>query len=256
MSIRGLGPLRRLVPEVSTKWGLVRVVLAIAAVFLLTTLFFLAADRWFVAWMPDGEIVVLALGFLILSRFFSQRSRYLDKYGSRAYQETFTRFGIPGLGIVGASIAHLAYIAGPEIPAVWWQPWLVAAGYGLLVKGVVLWLRAVTSFRIDSLVMLYVYHPDDGQRLESGLYGVLRHPIYAAALDVGFGLALIHTNWYALLVALILPLFFAGWIRLVEEPELIKRFPDYEQYRKRVPAFTPRPRDWMAFITILLTGRP
>src|SRR5512143_1025763 len=87
MSIRGLGPLRRLVPEIGTQWGLVRVVLAIAAVFLLTTLFFLAADRWFVAWMPDGEIVVLALGFLILSRFFSQRSRYQVEYGPRAYQQ-------------------------------------------------------------------------------------------------------------------------------------------------------------------------
>lgn len=256
MRIKGLDTLQKLVPEIATPWGLLRVPLGIAAAFVLTSLFFLAADRWFAEWMPDGEIVVLALGFLILSRFFSQRERYQQRYGARAYQKAFARFKLPGLGIIAASIGHLAYIAGPEIPGVWWKPWLVAVGYVLLVAGLLLWLRAVTSFGIDSLVMLYVYWPEKGLRLESGIYGILRHPIYSAALNVSFGLSLIHANWYALLVALIMPLFFSGWIRLVEERELIERFPEYAEYRKRVPAFVPRPRDWGILVRYLLVGNP
>ncbi len=254
MRIKGLDALQRLVPELGTPWGLLRVPLAIAAVFILTSLFFLAADRWFPEWMPDGEIVILALGFLLLSRFFSQRQRLQMKYGQRAYQVAFWRFSVAGLGIIAASIGHLAYIAGPEIPNIWWRPWLMAGGYILLITGILLWLRAVTSFGIDSLLMLYVYHPGEGPRLQNEIYGVLRHPIYAAAQDIAFGLAMIHASWYALLVAMIIPVFFAGWIRLVEERELIERFPDYAEYRRRVPAFLPGVREWPLFLRILLSG--
>jgi protein-S-isoprenylcysteine O-methyltransferase Ste14 len=254
VKIKGLDALRAQVPEVARNSGLVRVAIAILGVLVATSLFFLAADRWFVAWMPDGEIVVLALGFLLLSRFFSQRDRFQQKHGDRAYQVAFARYGIWGLGIVGASIAHLAYIAGPPIPAVWWRPWLQAAGYVCLITGLLLWLRALTSLGIDNLVMLYVYRPLRAPRPEAGLYTLLRHPMYAAAIDVGAGLALIHANWYALLVALLLPLFFLGWIRLVEERELLQRFPDYAEYRRRVPALLPRPRAVIRLWKLLLFG--
>ncbi len=248
--------MRAQVPEFATASGLLRVVLALLAVFVLTSLFFLAADRWFPEWMPDGEIVMLALGFLLLSRFYSQRERYQKKYGEHAYYAAFTRFSVWGLGVVAASIAHLAYIAGPPLPRVWWTPWLQALGYVSLLGGILLWLRAVMSIGMDSLVMLYVYRPDDGSRSETGLYTLVRHPIYAAALHIGGGLALIHANWYALLVAVLLPLFFLGWVRLVEEPELLRRFPDYAEYRRRVPAFFPKPGNLLGLWRLLLVGAP
>ena len=70
MNLHGLDELRKHAPALSQPGGLMRPLLAIGAVFVLTTLFFLAADRGFAEWMPDGEIVVLALGFLLVSRFF------------------------------------------------------------------------------------------------------------------------------------------------------------------------------------------
>jgi len=254
MNIKGLDSLRRHVPELNRPGGILRPLLAIGLVFLLTTLFFVAADRGFVEWMPDGEIVVLALGFLILSRFFSQRKIYRQKYGELAYRNAFARFSIPGLGITMASIGHLAYIAGPEIPNLWWESWLVVLGWLLLWIGLTLWMRSVTTLGLDNGAMLYVYYPEESRTVDSGLYSLVRHPIYAAALDIGLGLALIHANWYALLVALILPLFFAGWIRLVEEPELIERFPQYLDYRKRVPAFWTKPTDIAKFYRYLIAG--
>ncbi len=255
MKVRGLDALQRHVPELRMGRGMLLAPLGIAAVGVLTVLFFLAADRYFAEWMPDGEIVVLALGLLILSRFFSQRKRYQDKYGEAAYSRAFARLAIPGLGIIGASLAHLAFIAGPDIPAVWWKPWLQALGYLFLLSGLLLWLRAMTAAGIDSLAMLHVYYPDEGSRMGSGIYALLRHPIYAAAQDIGFGLALIHASWYALLVAVLLPVFFWGWIRLVEEKDLLERFPDYAEYRKRVPAFGPTPANFIKFWRMLVTGR-
>lgn len=254
MNLKGLDALRAHIPETGGSMGPWRPVLALALVFLLTTLFFIAADRGFAEWMPDGEIVVLALGFLILSRFYSQRENYRRKYGALAFQKATANFSIPGLGIVAASIAHLAYIAGPGIPNIWWRPWLIALGWILLLVGVGLWLRAAQALGIDNGAMLYVYYPEEGRLLEDKIYGLIRHPIYSAALDMAFGLALIYANWYALLVALIMPIFFFGWARLIEEPELIKRFPSYLDYRKRVPAFGPRPIHWLEFFGYLISG--
>ncbi len=219
--------------------GRVKPLLAIVGVIVLTGLFFLAVDRFFAEWMPDGEIVIFALGLLILSRFFSQRERYLRQYGDRAYRTAFWRFCVPGLGIVGGCLAHLAYIAGPDIPAVWWRPWLIGIGWFVLAAGLLLGWRTIDTMGLETLMMRYVYQPAGGPRQESGLYSVIRHPLYSAGIHIAFGLAFIHASWYALLVAILIPLFVYGWVRLVEERELMQRFPDYADYRRRVPAFLP-----------------
>lgn len=255
MKMKGFDNLRRHVSEFETPKGVAAAILALAAVIAFTSLFFAMVDRGFSEWMPDGEIVVMALGFLILSRFFSQKDRYREKYGERAYRNAFVNFCIPGLGIVFASIAHMGYMAGPGIPDLWWRSVLVDLGLFLIVLGAALWLRSAASFGADNLAMLYVYFPDEGHIVDSSIHSVLRHPIYAAALYIGIGLALAHANWYALLVALILPIFLTGWIRLVEEKELIERFPDYVQYRKRVPAFWAKPRQLAVFYRFIFLGR-
>ncbi len=232
--------------------GLIKVALAVLGVILLTSFFFLAVDRYFSEWEPDGEIVVLALGYLLLSRYFSQRDRYRKKYGKAAYETAFWRLAMPGLGIVGASFAHLAYIFGPEIPDIWWRPWLIGIGWFLVAAGILLLARTLQVAGIDTLLMRYVYQSSAGRRADSGLYELLRHPLYSAAMHITFGLAFIHANWYALLVAILIPIFLFGWIRLVEEPELLQRFPGYAEYRKRVPAFLPWPRDEIKLWRFLL----
>ena len=68
------------------------------------------------------------------------------------------------------------------------------------------------------------------------------------------GLACVHASWYALLVAIVVPLFFLGWILLIEEKELLKNAPGYEEYRRSVPALVPRLRDLGKYWRVLLTG--
>ncbi len=103
---------------------------------------------------------------------------------------------------------------------------------------------------------LYVYHPEEGRIIDSKIYGILRHPVYAGVLRVAIGLALINGNANSIAFAILLPLGVIGWIRLVEERELIERFGrSYLDYRKRVPAFFPKLRDLAAFFNFLLTGK-
>lgn len=250
----GLGKLRAHFPALQTRAGASGVVAAALAVISAATAFFLLVDTHFSGWLPDGEVVILALGFLILSRFFSQKDRYNALFGEVAYARAFTSFAIPGLGIVFAAIGHLGYMPGPLLPAVWWKPIIVGLGWLLLLIGVLLWWRAVNILGIDNLTMLYVYFPAERRIVETGMYQLLRHPVYAAALHIGTGLALIHAGWYSILTALILHVFFFGWIRLVEEPELLRQIPSYAEYRSKVPAFAPRLSDLGRFWRMLLVG--
>lgn len=254
MNLRGMDALRARVPQMQSRRGVAVVVTGFLLAFALTTLFFVAVDQLFAEWMPDGEIVVLALGFLILSRFFSSRDTYRQRFSVQAYPRAFARFAIPGLGIIAGCVAHLGYVPGPPLPDLWWRNALIALGWLCLLMGLALWSRAVGILGIDNLAMLYVYFPEESRIVRSGVYADVRHPIYAAVLWIGGGLALVHANWYALLVALLLPLFFTSWIVLIEEKELEGRFPGYVAYRSRVPAFFPRPGAALHFLKFALTG--
>jgi protein-S-isoprenylcysteine O-methyltransferase Ste14 len=84
----------------------------------------------------------------------------------------------------------------------------------------------------------------------------LRHPIYSSALRICIGLALLNGNANSIAFTIFMPLGLTGWIRLVEEKELIERFgQSYLDYRKRVPAFWPKPRNLGIFFTFLFKGR-
>lgn len=250
----GVGRLQQHLPWLRSARGRTLGALGALIAIGLPTAFLMLVDRYFAEWLPDGEIVVLALGFLILSRFFSQRPAYQARYGEQAYARALAAFGFPGLGIVFAAIAHLGYIPGPEVPPICWRPALIGAGWIILAVGILMWYRAVNALGIDYLTMLYVYHPQDRRMIRSSLFSVLRHPTYAAAIHISVGLACVHANWYALLVALIVPLFFVGWIHLVEEKELLALVKGYTAYRKSVPALAPRLGDLGRYWRVLITG--
>jgi len=74
-------------------------------------------------------------------------------------------------------------------------------------------------------------------------------------LRMAIGLALLNGNANALAFAVLMPIGITGWIRLVEEKELIERFgQSYLEYRKRVPALFPKWRNIGAFVKFLVTG--
>jgi len=255
MNINGMQQLARHFPDLGAPVKRAQLVLRFILIVTMTTLFFIWTDRQIPDWQPDGEIIVMTLGFLILSLFFSRKALYRERYGELAFRKAFVNFSIPGLAIIFGSVAHVGYMPGVELPDLWWKPVLGVLGAVFVMMGACLWLRAVSLFGVDNLTMLYVYFPEEGRMVDSSIYGVMRHPVYAAALHVIIGLALLSGNWMALVFAALMPLGLTGWVRLVEEKDLIGRFPDYSNYRKRVPAFWPRLRDLGKFFSFVLTGR-
>jgi protein-S-isoprenylcysteine O-methyltransferase Ste14 len=255
MNFKGMRQLRKYVPDLNSTRGRIRIALYALGMFLLVTYYFLLTDQ-IPTWSIDSQIIVVALGFLLLSLFFSRKKAYQEKYKGLAYRNAFAHYAIPGLAMVFAAIAHAGYMNGPFVPQGWWTIIFILLGWFMLIVGAALWIRGIIAFGADNLALLYVYHPEEGKIVDSSIYGILRHPIYAGALRVGIGLALLNGNANALAFALFLPLAFTGWVRLFEERELIQRFGEsYIEYRKRVPAFWPRIQDLGKFYTFLSTGK-
>jgi protein-S-isoprenylcysteine O-methyltransferase Ste14 len=82
-------------------------------------------------------------------------------------------------------------------------------------------------------------HPKHNAALvETGIYGVVRHPIYSALIAGCLGWALLCNNTPTLLLALAAPVLFDLKARR-EERALRQRFPAYARYQQRVRRFIP-----------------
>lgn len=255
MKFKGWDALAKHVPELNSARGVARIVLYAVFLLALVTAYFIITDN-IPTWSIDSGIIIASLGFLILSLFFSRKQIYKEKYKELAYRNAFAHYAMPGLALVFGAIAHAGYMNGPFIQQGWWTTVFIVLGWYMLCIGSILWIRSVSTFGADNLTLLYVYYPEESRIVDSSIYGVLRHPIYASALRICIGLALLNGNANSIAFTLFMPLGLTGWIRLVEEKELIKRFGQpYLDYRKRVPSFWSRPRNLGKFFTFLFTGR-
>jgi protein-S-isoprenylcysteine O-methyltransferase Ste14 len=253
MQLKGFENLTRHVPELNSTSGSIKIFVSFFSVFSLTTIYFIITDQ-IPTWTIDSQIVVISLGYLILSRFFTQKKIYLEKYKDLAYQKAFGRFALPGLAITFAAVAHIAYMNGPKFTQHTVTTILTWLGWICIIIGIPLFIRTVSVFGVDNVAMLYVYFPR-GDMVNSSIYSILRHPVYGATLRVCIGLACLNRGIYPLTFVVLLPLLVFGWLRLVEEKELIERIPEYMEYRKKVPAFFPYPNRIIDFFKFLLTGK-
>ena len=69
--------------------------------------------------------------------------------------------------------------------------------------------------------------------MQTGIYSVVRHPIYAGIFTAALGYALLRASIPTLLQALVLGVFFDQKARF-EERWLEQAFPEYAEYRQKV----------------------
>lgn len=82
-------------------------------------------------------------------------------------------------------------------------------------------------------------HPiEDGKLVTSGAYGLIRHPMYFAAIIGPLGLAMVTSNWLRLVITVSLIVFFDLKSRH-EERWLADKYPGYSLYKSRVKRIIP-----------------
>lgn len=79
---------------------------------------------------------------------------------------------------------------------------------------------------------------EEGELVQSGVYGYVRHPIYLSLLLAAFGWALWRRSALGLLLSVLLLLFLDAKARH-EEHWLREQYPDYEAYQARVKKLIP-----------------
>lgn len=74
--------------------------------------------------------------------------------------------------------------------------------------------------------------------VQTGIYRLVRHPIYSGGIFIAVGWALLRQGWLTLAYAVLLVVFLDAKSRY-EERRLLERFPAYAEYRRRVSRFVP-----------------
>ena len=138
-------------------------------------------------------------------------------------------------GVLLVLVAAAGWSLGPD----WSGPLRSAAifvGIALIAGGIPLIARGVTDL---GGAMTPLPRPrDDAELVVTGVYALVRHPIYAGLILAAFGWAIVRASIAAVLLAAILAMFF----RLKsarEERWLATRYPGYAAYRARTRRFIP-----------------
>lgn len=143
--------------------------------------------------------------------------------------------GWVAIQVVLFAILALAGTAGPA----WGDPWLAAgrlAGATLVGTGLVVAVLGLVGLREN---LTAVPRPVEGGRLvESGIFGLVRHPIYTGIVAAALGWGLMTASPPALVVVLGLGIFFDLKSRR-EEAWLLAAYPAYGDYRRRVRKLIP-----------------
>ncbi len=108
--------------------------------------------------------------------------------------------------------------------------WLVVVSVVVMISGYILFIAAMVQNRYASRVI--ELQPDQ-RVIETGLYSVVRHPMYAGAVIMYTACPLVLGSYYAMIPTLLLPplLMYRIWN---EEKFLLAGLAGYAEYAKRV----------------------
>ncbi|MFX1478091.1 MAG: methyltransferase family protein [Promethearchaeota archaeon] len=231
--------------------------------------------KYFIIIFPVlGVILVVSIAICLVYQMWARRDRLKAKYGQLSYQKIFL-VGFGGVILLFSIIVNNLIPFYRYDPTFWSQlpfsifitsltsyltPISLLLGYIHFILGVVfcilgfiLMFRAVLTFGIDYMAVVYLYFPEESELQNNKIYSVLRHPAYSGILLICFGGMIIQLTPYSISFFLIFYIGMYIHIHFVEEKELINRFGDsYSEYRKITPAFFVHPNNWGLFFKFIL----
>ncbi len=110
-------------------------------------------------------------------------------------------------------------------------------GVVLMIAGFLLLVAGGVGLGPPNLTPL-PYPREDGALVRTGAFGLVRHPMYGGGVLLAFGWALAVHGWLTLVYAAALLVFVDVKARR-EEEWLVRKFPDYGDYRRHVRRLIP-----------------
>jgi protein-S-isoprenylcysteine O-methyltransferase Ste14 len=115
---------------------------------------------------------------------------------------------------------------------------LVVLGLILLVLGCT--VNVVGRFSLGKNWANQIKIYNDQTLVRGGVYSYVRHPLYASLIWMFFGGSIIYLNYLAFLLNIFVFIPFMYYRAKQEEKELVLKFEDYKDYRKKVGMFFPK----------------
>ena len=196
---------------------------------LVGALIFLPAGTllYFNGWLLVGLLFgpMLIAGFVMLAKSPDFLRKRLDAKEKQAAQK-----GVLGLSalmfIAGFVVAGLDFRFGWSVM----PPWVIITASVLFLLAYVLYAEVMR----ENAYLSRTIRVEAGQTVvDTGLYGIVRHPMYAVTLLLFSMIPLVLGSWYALIAFAFYPVIIT--VRLLDEEKLLTReLPGYEEYKKKV----------------------
>lgn len=223
---------------------------------IIIAIFYILSNNYAVYGSVISEIIVLSIAVITLGLFYTNKLKYIEKYGKKeAYHKAFYNFHVTSMPLIYVSALHplltLVGQSGFEINIIG----ILIRIFGLyfIITGIVLHRRSIKLFGLDNLFMYYVYYPELGEKKESVIHSMLRHPIYSAMSRISIGFGLLVGTPSSICCCVILPIMQLVWLKCYEEKDLLARFKsEYKNYTKQTPAIFVKIKDIHKFWKFLL----
>ena len=178
-------------------------------------------------WLLIGLLFVpmLIAGFVMLFKspeFLRKRLDAKEKQGKQKGVLAFSGL----MFIAGFVVAGLDFRFGwSSVPA-----WVIIAASVLFLIAYGLYAEVMR----ENAYLSRTVKVEEGQKVvDTGLYGIVRHPMYAVTILLFLMIPLVLGSWYALIVFGFYPAIIV--VRLKDEEELLTRdLPGYAEYKKKV----------------------
>ena len=181
------------------------------------------SDGWLLIALLFVPMLIAGLVMFFVSPAFLEKR--LDAKEKQATQKGVLAFS--GLMFIASFV-----VAGLDWRFGWsWTPLPVT------VAGVVLFLAAYGLYAEvmrENAYLSRTIKVVEGQKVvDTGLYGIVRHPMYSATVFLFLAMPLVLGSWYALIPMAFYPVIII--VRLLDEEKLLTReLPGYEEYKKKV----------------------
>ncbi len=143
---------------------------------------------------------------------------------------------LQGALLVGFAILPVYQLPGFKIEStqLLYLSWIIASMLGLsglifIIKGLIDLGKSLTPLP---------YPRADGKLVQTGIYGIVRHPLYSGIISTALGWTIFQFSLPHLIATAILLIFFDIKASR-EETWLIDRYPDYAEYRQQVKKLIP-----------------
>ena len=170
-------------------------------------------------------IPMLIAGFVMLAKSPDFLRKRLDAKEKQATQK----------GVVGA--AGLMFIAGFVVAGLDFRfGWSVMPGWVTIAASVLFLLSYALYAEVmrENAYLSRTIQVEAGQKVvDTGLYGIVRHPMYAVTILLFTVMPLVLGSWYALIPFAFYPVIIIA--RLKDEEDLLtKELPGYSAYKQKV----------------------